>query len=692
MGSLPGDGVAPGQPYGTATLTPSIPQGWVATEAPGQPMVPNGWMPTEAPVVDPNRLGVQQWAGNPLEEGKALGYEAGKGSTFGLLDTVAPNSVKENAAAYAKSNPLTAGAAQFAGSLIPGAIAPEVLPGFGAEATVAQRALANSAVGGGAGAIEGMTQEPGPWQRNGIAGGITGASTGAVLGALAGNIGGPIRKIVSGGSQDYIGEKSAQLIASKIAQDAEYGSPGATQIADALDRANKLGVPLGAVDLGGENLQSFAGSLYRSPGAPRAASSGYFNQRDLGATSRLMDAIDSSMATGGKTSDEAIQDLLQQRSVAARPLYEALYQRYPVVSSDYLDNILANPESRGLIQSGLNAGKRVEGIEAAAENRPFDPNSYTLDFNEAGDPVWKGTPNLRTWDTVKRGMDQFLVGDTYRNQYGQLTIEGRAINKLRSGMVNELDRLTGGPDGAYAQARGAWSGPSRAMEMIREGGQWMSKDPGQLQRETAALTPSDNDYYLLGVANNMRNRVLTQTGQGNEANRILNSPMAKMQAQALFEPDTYQALVDRVEGERKAFQTYSNVAKGSQMAARTASDQQEQEHAPGSTNALIAPLVITAAEHDPWLAGGYGVYRMGKSLLNWARQPSPAVKAEAASALTQPTDQQAQYMRGIAGISQRGPRLLPAMTPGIAGYMGTVPGEFLRDQPPQQARGGIIGI
>jgi hypothetical protein len=641
-----------------------------------------GVTPQPNMVVNPNLL-TQQWAGNPVEESKLVGYEAGKGATFGLSEKLAPEELKQEAAQYEQQHPIGSAVAQVAGAAIPGYLAPEVLPGFGAESSLITRIGANTALGAGVGATTGATENEGDPVRNALYGGIAGAVTGAGAGLLGGNVAPVVRKIVSGGNLDFASDRASQLIAQRIAQDAHYGSQGAAGLADTLDRVGSYGVPLGMIDVGGENLRGLAGNLYRAPGESRAAISNYFTARDAGATNRLLDAIDGSVATGSKTADEAIQEQLKQRNVAAAPLYDALYDRYPVVSSDRLNQFIADP----IMQQGLANGIKVQRLEALAEGRQFDPQAYTVDYNEAGDPVWKGTPNLRTLDAAKRGLDDMLSSDTYRNQYGRLTQMGNAINRVRSAYVDELDSLTGGPDGAYAQARAAWAGPSRAMEMVQEGSKWMSKDPGQLSREVSTLSPNDKDFYLLGVANDMRNKVLSQTGEGNEAARILNSPMARNRAQAVFDPDAYKALTTKVLGEQLAFKTQGQVTKGSQTAARTAED--TSGHG-GGNNSWFWPMVMMGAEHNPALAGVVAGYKGLQKVGQWLANPTPAVRAEAARMMTGSSKEQAATLRGISGITPSAPRLAPALVPGVAGIMGHAPGEFFREPVAPQARGGII--
>lgn len=628
------------------------------------------------------------------KEMKLLGYEGARGASFGLSDLAASPKMKKEGEAFEARNPVTAMGAQIAGGLVPGFMAPETIPWMGAAATTPQRIIANAGFGAVAGGLSGAMEGEGNPYANATRGAVTGAGVGGLLGAIAGKIQPTVSRIVSGNSPNYVKQQAASLIASKIAQDAQYGSPTASAMADALDRANTIGSPLGAMDLGGENLTGLAGNLYRSPGAARPAIGNYFKARDVDATGRLMDAIDNSVATGAKTSDEAIQENLAKRTVDAGPLYRALYDRYPVVSSDRLNQFLANPYSRAVMRDGLNQGVEQQGLAAANAGTPFDPNAYTLDFNAAGDPVWKGTPNLQTWDTVKQGLDGLLKGSDYRNDFGQLTAKGRQISQLRGNLVDELDRLTtsdpqSGSD--YALARSAWAGPSRANEMVLEGANWMKKDPGELQREVAGLNPSDRDFYLLGVANDMRKRVLTQTGEGNEANRILNSPMAKKQAAAIFQPDDYQTLVDRVENERTAFKTWSTVGKGSQAAGRHAEDTANQ---PGHGPGLAAPLYAEVIAHDPHIGIPFAALSYGKKLLDWARQPSPAVRTEAARVLTGSTADQAQALRGIAGMQPAVPRVTQALTSGIAGTtLPRVPYGYgdVYNKLPAQHRGGVIG-
>src|ERR1700722_2315482 len=138
-------------------------------------------------------------SGEP-QESKMLGYEGARGLTFNLIDKLAPQGLQSQARQFEAESPYKAGAAQIVGSLVPGAIAPEVLPlsGFRAGATMAEAAGANALLGGLSGAASGYGESQDHPVRDALYGASLGASTGGLLGSLTGRVLPAVKNIVAG--------------------------------------------------------------------------------------------------------------------------------------------------------------------------------------------------------------------------------------------------------------------------------------------------------------------------------------------------------------------------------------------------------------------------------------------------------------------------------------------------------------
>jgi hypothetical protein len=155
----------------------------------------------------------------------------------------------------------------------------------------------------------------------------------------------------------------------------------------------------------------------------------------------------------------ALQKMLKERE-ASNPLYEKALSN-PVAWDERLQQFIDDP----IVKSGIAKGVRIQRLESLAEDKPFNPNDYAIkDFNEAGDPIIGPTPNMRTLNVVKKGLDA-MVEDSKDSVTGKLSEEGRAINGVRKAFLSKLDDIN--PD--YKAAREAWAGPTKVQEAFNRG-------------------------------------------------------------------------------------------------------------------------------------------------------------------------------------------------------------------------------
>lgn len=179
------------------------------------------------------------------------------------------------------------------------------------------------------------------------------------------------------------------------------------------------------------------------------------------------------------------------------------------VWSPRIQQFLDDPISR----KGLSQGLEVQRLEALARGKRFDPTEFAVTgFDDAGEPVVSSVPNLRTLDAVKRGLDEML--EAYRDgTTGKLNLDqrGRAINEVRKSLVRELDDLTGGDAGAYAQARAAWAGPSAAKDALSMGRRFVNNDAEVTAKVLDKMSAGDKEMFRIGAARAVRDMINSDT-------------------------------------------------------------------------------------------------------------------------------------------------------------------------------------
>lgn len=204
-------------------------------------------------------------------------------------------------------------------------------------------------------------------------------------------------------------------------------------------------------------------------------------------------------ATGGKvlgaeeygnTVSQAAKTLfdtkIAQRQAKAAPYYEKAFNA-PAITSERIGQFVAAPE----MQSGIARGMKIQRLEATAKGEKFDPQAYGItDFNEAGDPIISGVPNMRLLDAGKRGLDAMIQDNT--NEFGKVNELGRALTQFKSSLLNEVDKAN--PD--YKRARQLFSDDSTVIQKLRESplGKMATLADGNLSKISAEIMTKDPAY------------------------------------------------------------------------------------------------------------------------------------------------------------------------------------------------------
>ena len=136
---------------------------------------------------------------------------------------------------------------------------------------------------------------------------------------------------------------------------------------------------------------------------------------------------------------ELLETLSAKMAKDAKPLYDEAFAPISDLKGkvfaqwdDRLQRFLDEPE----IQRGMALGIKIQRKEAVARNQPFNFKEYAVKgFDENGNLIIEGTPNLRAMDAAKRGLDQKI--NEAKDDFGNIkwTEDLRAPEQLRKALV-----------------------------------------------------------------------------------------------------------------------------------------------------------------------------------------------------------------------------------------------------------------
>lgn len=297
-----------------------------------------------------------------------------------------------------------------------------------------------------------------------------------------------------------------------------------------------------------------------------------------------------------------------------------------------------------IAKAGLRQGLEVQRLEALAAGRKFDPSELAITgLDDAGDPIVGKVPNLRTLDAVKRGLDDIL--EQYRDKVsGRLVLDqrGRAVEGVRKALVSELDGLTGGAEGAYAQARNAWGGPSQAMDSMARGKGFANADPRVLAKSVGDMSEGEREFFRAGVADKIKDMISTTRDGADATRRIFGNDRIRQQLQAVF-PDeaSYNAFAKQIEAEALFARNRNQMLGNSRTSFRDAA-REDMGFDPGG-----------AVAHG--LMGNFGaaIADAARSGMNYLKRPPQSVVDQLAEALFTPGGQ-AGNAQSLSALTKQG--------------------------------------
>lgn len=422
----------------------------------------------------------------PIEaiKGAITGEDAGKGFLDRAGDAYNRALTRERADLQTarEQHPVATGVGQVAGGLVTGGQAAQggltlVRAGQNLPTMIGAGALEGAAYGGVTGYGEG---EGGVNER--AASALSGAQTGAAVGAAI-----PVVARGVGAGVGAVRDRLASSPAQRLVMD-DIAAEGLTP-ADLAARRDALG-PAGMVADTSETLRLRAEQLAQSDNPARPGVMEALKTRTAGAEARTAALYDA--AAGERPNvKQTLDDIITTRSAEARPLYEQSLSK-PVVWDNRLQAFLDDP----VMKKGLAQGVKIQRLESLADDVPFKPEDYAIvDFDAAGDPIVAGVPNMRTLNVAKKGLDAMV--EASKNEFGKLSEEGRAIDKVRRAYVAKLDASN--PD--YAAARKSWQGNTEVLEAFQKGRDIFksSTHPDFLAADVGEMSAAAKDALELGV-------------------------------------------------------------------------------------------------------------------------------------------------------------------------------------------------
>jgi hypothetical protein len=400
----------------------------------------------------------------------------------------------------------------------------------------------------------------------GLAGGVTAGAFG-----LASKAASKVGEFVAREWPESLKSDAIQRVLRRMNQDEKGGGPSAVALIKLVNDIKNGpwgpkpdAKPKVFADVAGENVRGLAGNVSRQPGPARSLAKGVMEGRDQQAQARL-DADIARTLHGGDSMHKTGKMLLQARSAAARPAYDATHALQNVWSPR-LQQFLEDPA----VMSGMKRGYEIERLQALAEGRPITTTQLGVDLDTEGNVKLLATPNMRILDMGKQGLDAMITDE--RNEItGRLSSRGVALEKVRHAYVDEMDNLD--TKGIYKNARKVWQGFSASMDAMKLGRAAFRMNPEEIAEEVGKMSEGDRDFYRVGVADALRERLARTGFKGDEAKALIKNNWMQQQLRPAFKSRAeFDEFVDAVTDERQMFESGAKMLGNSATAGRVAED------------------------------------------------------------------------------------------------------------------------
>ena len=432
------------------------------------------------------------------------------------------------------------------------------------EAGLLARAGASAADAGAVGGFSGAMEGNGLAERGENA--LKGAGLGLAIGGLAPFALSGVKAIASPIASNIKARVNPEGYAQGQVARAVHDSgltPG--QVGQQVTNANAAGQGVFTVaDALGNPGQRMLSTVARAPGQGRTDVVNFLESRQAGQGDRLLQITDDALGAGA-TARQTSSQLTKKAQGESAPLYQEALNQKPVWN-ERIQQFFDDP----ITKAGLKEGVAVQRLESLAQGKKFDPNDYAITgFNEAGDPIMSGVPNMRTINLIKKGWDKQLEG--YRDSTtGRLMLDeyGRALDSVRRSFLTEVDAV----NPVYAKARALYAGPAQVRDAVAMGGKAAGRGRAADNLDQFnALPDASQQGFRTGYADRLSQGVERGAFGVNKV-RPLTSDKAGTELKALslhqgpVAPGQLDPLSQRLAREQTMFETRNQALGGSRTA------------------------------------------------------------------------------------------------------------------------------
>lgn len=354
----------------------------------------------------------------------------------------------------------------------------------------------------------------------------------------------------------------AQRKAGPFYEDALEGgsmAPLETQFNNAFNQTSKE-----VSEAAAELAAAQRGATVTSAQVSRAGNNVYGNARALPADRSAQSAI-----TAAERKLAAAQANHQQvLSVLRRTQEDAATDAPGAVWSPRIQQFLDDPIAKG----GLSRGLEIQRLEALAQGKPFNPTEYAITgLDETGQPIVGNVPNMRTLDSIKKGLDAII--DEYPKDFKGKPIldeRGRAVQQVLKSYRNEVDAIN--PE--YGMARSVYQDAIKPRDALNRG--FQSTGPQvparDLEKITSGMGSKELAQFRAGYATSLTDQIANASDGTNPYNLVAKGINRPAKLQQLY-PDGYDQFA-RMRGlEDEMAKTMTETLGGSQTQPRGVQDQ-----------------------------------------------------------------------------------------------------------------------
>lgn len=308
--------------------------------------------------------------------------------------------------------------------------------------------------------------------------------------------------------------------------------------ARALKRELQKNKQFTLADIGGDEVRALTRQVGKFKGGARNLIDDFFTKRSKDAERRIINAINSDISGVDKYYG-SLDELVTTRSNLANEMYgDAFAQNKQIKLTPSLNKFIED----GRFQRALDEARQEAIIDIAA-------------------PV----NSLRTLDSVYRRL---------RDKANAFAVEGKLdAASVYGGFAKDLVKRLDEEFPAYKKARNTFAGYSQLKDAQELGLKSLKQDPELLQKQFRALTKSEKDAYLVGVAKAIKNEVFSSSHSASEALKIFGKTAQRLRLKSIL-GENYNEFAKKMRDEIRMNDTKQRVLGGSRTDFNLVEDDQ----------------------------------------------------------------------------------------------------------------------